>query len=248
MWSQDHLIFPTHAVAPPGSLPDAAEKISFETPDGQQLHGVHIPPARQAKGGPTLVLGFGGNAWNGQDVALYLHDIFPDAHVVAFHYRGYRPSTGAPSAKALIEDAPRVYDFATRLVGSKRVVAAGFSIGSGVAASLVGRRQLDGLILVTPFDSLKAVAGDLYPWLPMGLMFQHELHSAQFLAKSDIPVAIIAAEHDEIIPTRRTQALRKVVANLVFDRTIAGSGHNDIYGRADFRTAMAEALEAVVSG
>ena len=54
--------------------------------------------------------------WNGQDVAEYLHELFPDLDVVAFHYRGYAPSTGSPSAEALIADAPLVYDFAVEQV------------------------------------------------------------------------------------------------------------------------------------
>jgi hypothetical protein len=29
-------------------------------------------------------------------MALYLHERVPDCDVVAFHYRGYRPSTGRP--------------------------------------------------------------------------------------------------------------------------------------------------------
>ena len=32
------------------------------------------------------------------------------------------------------------------------------------------------------------------------------------------------------------------VPNLVFDRTIAGAGHNDIYQRPEFQQAMREAL------
>ena len=50
-----------------------------------------------------------------------------------------------------------------------------------------------------------------------------------------MPVAIIAAERDEIVPAERTDALRERVRNLVFDRTIAGAGHNDIYARSDFQ-------------
>ena len=34
--------------------------------------------------------------------------------------------------------------------------------------------------------------------------------------------------HD-LIPPARTEALRRAVPNLAFDRTIAGAGHNDIY-------------------
>ena len=63
--------------------------------DGETLQGVHIP-ADEPDNSQTLILGFGGNGWNGQDVAEYLHELFPDHDVVAFHYRGYTPSTGSP--------------------------------------------------------------------------------------------------------------------------------------------------------
>ena len=89
------------------------------------------------------------------DVASYLHEVYPQADVVAFHYRGYRPSTGSPSAKALLADAPLVFDAAFEHVKPDRAVVAGFSIGSGVAASLASRRPAQGFILVTPFEFAK---------------------------------------------------------------------------------------------
>jgi uncharacterized protein len=244
-WFQDELIFPTHAVAAPGPLPAGAERVSLTSPGGDLLHGVHIPPPDSARRTRTLVVGFGGNAWNGEDVGSYLHELYPDAHVVAFHYRGYRPSTGRPSAEALVADAPLVLDFAIDKVKPHRVVAAGFSIGSGVAASLAARPELDGLILVTPFDSLKAVAKQLYPWLPVGPLFRHELDIVDFLDGTAVPVAIIAAERDEIIPADRTGALRKKAPNIVYDHVVPGAGHNDVYSRSDFQQAMREALAAV---
>jgi pimeloyl-ACP methyl ester carboxylesterase len=167
--------------------------------------------------------------------------------VAAFHYRGYRPSTGSPSAKALLADAPLVFDAAVERVKPERTVAVGFSIGTGVAASLAKRRPMAGLILVTPFDSLKKVASDAFPWLPVGLVFRHEIDVAGALEGSDVPVAIIAAARDEIIPPVRTDALRPHVPSLVFDRTIPGAGHNDIYARSEFQGAMDEALETVSS-
>jgi pimeloyl-ACP methyl ester carboxylesterase len=247
-WSQDEIIFPTHAVPAPQPLPPGAERLQVRTPGGDTLHGVHIAPANAERAPRTLVLGFGGNAWNGEDVAVYLHEVFPDAHVVTFHYRGYRPSSGTPSAKALLEDAPLVFDAAVDRMRPKRTFVAGFSIGSGVAASLARRRPVDGLILVTPFDSLNQVASSLYPWLPVGPFFQHEIDAAAALRGANVPVAIIAAERDEIIPPARTKALREQVPNLVFDRTTRGAGHNDIYQRTEFQLAMREALAALARG
>lgn len=238
---QSHLIFPTHAVPAAGPWPTGAERLALTTPDGKELAGIHIP-ADEPSRDKTLILGFGGNAWNAQDVAEYLHELFPDEEVVAFHYRGYAPSEGSPSAEALIADAPLAYDRAVELVKPKRVVAIGFSIGSGVAATLADARKLDRLILVTPFDSLKAVAQSMYPWLPIGPFFEHEIDAAAALDKSDVPAAIISAQRDEIVPGERTDALRTRARNLVFDRTIAGAGHNDIYARSDFHDAIREAF------
>jgi len=242
---QAQLLFPTHAVGPPGPLPRGSVEVSTQTFGGNTLHGIHIPPGTAVEKPGTLVLGFGGNAWNGADVAAYLHEIFPEADVVAFHYRGYRPSTGSPSAEALLTDAPRVLDFAVKRVKPDRTVLVGFSIGSGVAASLAKRPQVDGLILVTPFDSLKAAAADLYPWLPIGPFFEHELDTAAYLTDAKVPAAMIAGEHDTLIRPARTQALRDQVPNLVFDRTIPAAGHNDIYHRPEFQRAMRDALAAL---
>jgi len=239
---QTHLIFPTHAVPAAGPMPRGGEELSLETSDGHILKGILLPPD-EAPGDGTLILGFGGNAWNGQDVAEYLHELFPDASVIAFHYRGYAPSGGAPSAKALIADAPLLYDLAIERVKPSRTIAVGFSIGSGIAANLAAKRKLDGLILVTPFDSLKAVAQSMYPWIPIGPLFTHEVDAATPLEGVDAPVAIFAGERDEIVPIERTDALRRKVRKLVFDRTIARAGHNDIYARSDFQLAMREALD-----
>jgi uncharacterized protein len=239
---QSHLIFPTHAVPRAGAWPEGAERLSLTTADGKKLVGIRIPPDRPAKE-RTLVLGFGGNAWNGQDVAQYLHELFPDDEVVTFHYRGYAPSQGSPSAEALISDAPLVYDLVVERVRPARIVAIGFSIGSGIAARLAAERKVDGLILVTPFDSLRAVAQSMYPWIPIGPFFEHEIDAASALEKVDAPVAIIAAGRDEIVPATRTNALRQHVRQLAFDETIAGAGHNEIYARSDFHDAMHEAFD-----
>jgi pimeloyl-ACP methyl ester carboxylesterase len=241
---QTSLIFPVHAVPRAGPLPAGAERLSLKTADGHELSGIYVP-ADEASKDRTLLLGFGGNAWNGQDVGVYLHELFPDCDVVTFHYRGYSPSTGSPSAEALTADAPLVYDVAVARVQPRRVIAVGFSIGSGVAASLADNRELDGVILVTPFDSLKAVAQSMYPWLPIGPFFEHEFDAAGALEKSKVPVAIIAADRDEIVPAQRTEALRRRIPNLIFDRTIGNAGHNDIYARSDFQAAMRDALDAI---
>jgi pimeloyl-ACP methyl ester carboxylesterase len=241
---QSQLIFPVDAVPAAGPWPQRADHLMVKTPDGEALEGILIP-ADEPDASRTLILGFGGNAWNGQDVAEYLHEIYPDRDVVTFHYRGYAPSTGSPSGEALVADAPLMFDAAVDRLKPERVIGVGFSIGTGVAAQLCAKRKLNGLILVTAFDSLKAVAQGMYPWLPIGPFFSHDIDAAGPLSGNSLPVGIIAAERDEIVVPERTEALREQVSNLVFDRTIRRAGHNDIYARSDFHEAMRAALDAV---
>jgi pimeloyl-ACP methyl ester carboxylesterase len=236
-FGQTALLFPVGQVAPAGPLPPRAERITIKAASGERLVGLHIPPAAASRE-PLLILGFGGNAWNGDAVAAYLHVLFPEAHVVAFHYRGYPPSEGRPSAAAIAADAPLILDFARQRVGPARIVAVGFSVGSGVAASLAAARPLDGLILITPFDSLAEVAAGHYPWLPVRTLFRHRLEPARELAGTTVPVAIIAGQRDSLIPPARTDALRAALPRTSFDRIIAGAGHNDIYQRHEFEVAM----------
>lgn len=242
---QGAFVFPTGQVRPAGPPPPGAEQVELAAATGERLRGLHIRPARDGAAAP-LILGFGGNAWNAADMAEYLHDLHPEADILVFHYRGYAPSEGSPSGAALAADALAIFDWAARRFPGRPRVAVGFSIGSGVAAALAARRPLDGAILVTPFDSLAAAAADHYPWLPVRLLFRHELAAARDLQGVRIPVAILAAGRDTIIPPPRTEALRRAVANLAFDRTLAGADHNDVYRREDFRMAMREALAAVL--
>ena len=244
-FAQTSLLFPTGMVGASGPLPAGSERLLVDGRGGEQLHGTHVPPGGAAVGERLVILGFGGNAWNAESVAAYLHDLFPTAHVVAFHYRGYAPSSGKPSAAALLADAPLLYDHVAGRLGTDRVVAVGFSIGTGVAAHLASRRDLAGLILVTPFDSLEALASLHYRWLPVSLLLRHRMNPVEDLRASPAPVALIAAERDTLIPVRHAQALAKSVPNLVLHRTIAGATHNDIYEQPEFRQAMTEALRKV---
>jgi len=101
------------------------------------------PREEAAQNAPTL-LGFGGNAWNAEATALTLHALFPHRNVAAFHYRGYAPSSGRPSARALFSDSLAIFDHLHQSRAGEHIVAVGFSIGSGVAAYLAQHRPVVG--------------------------------------------------------------------------------------------------------
>lgn len=242
---QDRMLFPRWAMGLGPPLPATAERLVVEAASGEQLFGVHMPPAERRGDAVSLVLGFGGNAWNANDLAMHLHSIFPDRDIVAFHYRGYAPSTGTPSARAILDDALTIYDDVVARLAPDRIAVVGLSLGAGPAVRLARSRPIDGVILVTPFDSLAAMAREHYPWLPTRLLLQHHMDVAGELSTLSTPVAVIAAAQDSIVPPDRTAAVRSSARVLVADRIIADAGHNDLYDRADYMRAMQEALSLI---
>lgn len=244
-FAQSSIFFPARIVPPAGPLPSGAEEVELAAPDGAVLKGVLIPPMA-GEASDVLIIGFAGNASNAAAIAEFLGALYPEHRIAAFHYRGYAPSTGKPSAAALLQDAPLVHDWLRARFARERMVAVGISIGSGVAAGLAAARPIDGLILVTPFDSLAAVAQQRFPWLPVRWLVRHEMPAAELLRESEIPVAIIAAERDGVVPPARAHALARAVPKLVRNVTLAGADHNSVAAHPEFRGEMRAALQAVL--
>jgi pimeloyl-ACP methyl ester carboxylesterase len=248
--AQDGLLFPreaTHRGALP--LPDGVERHELASLEGHRLVG-HVLRRADAR---AILLVFTGNAWNAEDCLIFTAERVPDAHLVAFHYRGYAPSEGAPSEAALIADAIGQRDLAQHLLdrrdGAARlpVVAIGYSIGTGVAARLAGDGQVDGAVLVTPFDSVEAVAQGRYFFAPVPLLLKHKFRSDVALAGKDIPVAVIAAAQDQVIPPQRTAALLRHLARPVMVETVDGAGHASLYDLPVFDRHLVRAVTAVLA-
>jgi pimeloyl-ACP methyl ester carboxylesterase len=243
---QTSLLFPTALVAGAEAyLPSTARRVSFKAADGIELHGVHIPAS--ASPGGRLLLGFGGNAWNAATLATLLSEVVPDHEVVVFYYRGYLPSGGKPSAASFLQDALVVHDSLSEFSSDAPVIAIGISIGAGPAMHLARHRKLSGAILVTPFDSLAALARYHYWWAPVRLLLRHRMEIGADAGEIDEPVAIIAAERDGIVPAERTAALRSQIKRLVLYRIIPDADHNSLYDHPGFAAALREAVAKIES-
>ncbi|MGI9416977.1 MAG: alpha/beta hydrolase [Geminicoccaceae bacterium] len=243
--AQTSLIFPgARLPSRPLDHPFAPERLVIDRGGGVRLAGMLFTPE---KGRPSagLVIGFGGNAQDAEDLGQDLAGTFRRMHVAVFHYRGYGESTGEPGERALLDDALAIHDHLVEALSPRALHALGISLGSGVAGWLSKERSLDGVLLVTPYDSIEAVARQAYPWLPVGLLLKHRFRTLDAMAGNRTPVAIIAAENDRVIKPARTEALRQAIERLVFDRTIKGAGHAEIHGMAAYQEALLEALDAL---
>ena len=66
-----------------------------------------------------------------------------------------------------------------------------------------------------------------------------------FFRHTSLPTAFIAADRDSVAPFRRSESLRLVIPNLIFDCKITDAGHNDPYDHPAFKDAMREALARI---
>ena len=216
--------------------PDAQE-IDLPTRDGHRLHGWFVPNGAPPRKAPALVY-FGGNGEEVSYLALEAAKLRGISFVL-FDYRGYGKSTGEPGEKALFSDALAIYDEVASFPGidPKRIVAMGRSLGSGVATYLASKRPVAAVVLVTPYDSIAAVARVHYPFLLVGLFLKNRFDSARRARAVDTPMLALIAGDDTIVPPARGAALVKAWRGPATSVIIPGAGHNDIgFAPAYWRT------------
>jgi pimeloyl-ACP methyl ester carboxylesterase len=165
-----------------------------------------------------------------------------DFDVYVLEYPGYGSRGGAPSESALLKAAEEGCDRLAQLYPNGKIIVLGESLGSGVAALLARARgeRVDGVVLVTPFDSLVAVGQRQMPFLPVSLILQDKYEAAKSLQDYRGAIAIVIAERDAVIPPALGERLYQRLESPRKRRwLLEGAGHNDIeYGEPWLREAI----------
>ena len=176
--------------------------------------------------GPALLY-FGGN---GEDLAADLPDFdkaFPNLAIYFMNYRGYGGSTGTPSESALIADAQTTYDLIRKT--HEKVIVMGRSLGTGVAAALATTREVEKVVLVTPYDSVASVAAERYPWAPVRLLIKDDYNSVKRISAVRVPTLVVIAEKDDSIPRAHSDALLAAIPIALRHSIVIPNGtHNDL--------------------
>lgn len=187
---------------------------------------------RNRQGAQALIY-FGGNAEDVNYTASELAQALPGHAIYLPHYRGYGGSTGKASEQALVADALALFDHIHQRHAGVAVV--GRSLGSGVAVQLASARPVARLVLVTPYDSILEVAAGALRWLPVRWILRDTFESWRYAPRVQAPTLLIAAEHDELIPRARAEALlRHFPKGLASIKVIPGTGHNTISQSAEY--------------
>jgi hypothetical protein len=204
-----------------------SERFELKAADGTHLRGWLVR-------GPThgswpLVIYFGGNA---EEVSWLLPEFsrIPTYATLLVNYRGYGLSEGSPSERAMFNDALEVYDKIVQRpdIDARRVVVMGRSLGTGVATYVASQRPIAGAVLISPYDSMVAVAHSVYPFLPVSLLLRHRFESDQRAPSIQAPLLALAAAQDTVIPPECSKRLVEKWGAASRFEVLDGVDHNTI--------------------
>ena len=228
-------------------LPGVSE-LEVRAADGTRLHGWLRHGAEEAAARPGLVIYFGGNA---EEVSgqVFEADALAPWSLAAFNYRGYGRSEGRPGEAALVADALVIHDWlaAREDVDPERIVVFGRSLGSAVAVPLAAARPVRGVLLVSPFDSLKRVGQRHYPFVPVSLMLRHPFDSLALAPAIDAPLLALAGERDRIVPSLHSRRLHDAWRGPKRWVLLPGADHNRIHLHPGYWPAIRDFLASLGS-
>lgn len=215
----------------------AAEATDFALTRGDViLRGWRLNP-----GQARALLYFGGNAehigWQRERYARW----FPGHTIYLLAYRGYGASDGSPDELALKADALALYDHVAPAHAAVDLLSR--SVGTGVALHVAARRAIGRIALITPYDSLVAVASRHYPWVPVDWLLHQRFDAAADAPSVAVPALLLIARADEIIPPAHAQSLARAFPRAPEVQWL-DTDHNTVEADPRFALALREHFRA----
>jgi dipeptidyl aminopeptidase/acylaminoacyl peptidase len=229
--NQRRLVFnPTakREVENPRSSGHRTRPVVLRANDGTRLCGWLMTPL--LPGPQPAVLYFGGRSEEVSWVARDAGKLFPGMTVLAMNYRGYGESQGDPAEAHMVEDGCTLFDWLAGRghVDPQRIAIVGRSLGSGVAVQVAKERPAHSVVLITPYDSILAIAKRRFRTMPIEYMLRHRFESIKYAPALTAPTYVLRAEVDEVIPHSHTDQLVAKLGQLKGDDIVPGSNHLNI--------------------
>ncbi len=225
--------------------PSTVKSFAIPVEDGETAGAaLHI----SGKASPTILFFHG----NGEIVSDYndIGGMFINNGINFFpvDYRGYGFSSGAPTVSSMMADCHAVFDYVIGWLAdygyTGKLVVMGRSLGSACALELADARAdaISGLIVESGFAySLPLLNLMGVDTVKLGLTEEKGFRNIEKVSRSRLPLLVIHAEYDHIIPFSDGQILfdRSPVADKYFVN-IHGADHNNIfyYGIDDYMSGI----------
>jgi fermentation-respiration switch protein FrsA (DUF1100 family) len=193
--------------APPN---DRVRDVELRLTDGTLIHGWWCPPRGwQPEHGALLHChGNSGNLSHRGPSAEVWQETF-NVPVLLFDYPGYGKSSGRPSERGCYASADAMYDWLVneQRVSPERMLIYGGSLGGAVAVDVASRRPHRGLVLVSTFASVPAMADRLFRWFPAGRFIGQRFDSLSKIERCRKPVFFAHGTADRVVPIAQSEML-----------------------------------------
>jgi alpha-beta hydrolase superfamily lysophospholipase len=198
------------------------DEVTIRTEDGERLYAWWKPPS-PAHG---VVLVLCGKGVIVSDEAGLFGDLAAQGFgVLALEYRGNGVSTGTPTEAGLRADARAAFDFVRAAAPQAKIAVLGESLGTGIAVGLARDRPVAGVLLNSPYASVRGLYELRGPPLPYWLIMPDQLDSEALIGGIKVPVMILHGTEDDAIPiseARRLYAAAREPKTLI---ELEGIGH-----------------------
>lgn len=188
----------------------------------------------------TIVV-FHGNAAEAATRAYYPAALAAtNSRIILAEYPGYGSRPGTPSEELYVSDARTTLLLAARQFPDQPLFVIGESMGCGVASAAVARSQsgpgkqtVDGMILITPWDSFVNLAQAHYRFLPARWLVLDRYDSVKNLQHFDAPIAVVLAGKDRIVPVKHGNILFDSIRFRKARFMLEAASHNDWLDHVD---------------
>lgn len=208
-FNQRTILFPRHLVGSPDEPPTEAglERMWLATSVGQ-VEAWYLAPLNTAAGqrAPLCILAHG----NGDLIDRWLPSVTTlrqmGIGVLLVEYPGYGRSQGEPSYTSIRETILLAYDTIIDhpQVDPARILLFGHSVGGGAVGILAAERASSGMVLLSTFSSIAALANEM--WLP-GFAARDRFDNLAVVRNYPHPLLIIHGTQDRTISYQHSVAL-----------------------------------------
>jgi len=175
------------------------------------------------------VIVFHGNAGSAHDRIYYIQPLQRLGYrVLLAEYPGYGARSGKTGEKSFIADGRSIVREVKKEFGEP-VYLWGESLGGGIVSAITADQTLkiEGIVLLTPWNSLSATAQAHYWFLPARWLVRDRFDNIRNLKQFTGPVAVLMADQDTVIPNRLTLDLYKSITSPKRFWTFEGADHNN---------------------